>query len=567
MPSPRQQKVEKLKLTVSKEVAESTTGNGVKTDGPNSRDTNPPPSPSSSASSGPVISHAFVKINNSTDSNEEHPTIVCTCKRSKCIKLYCVCFASSQMCSKDLCMCVDCQNIPEHNTVRQKARASILEKKPNAFQSNGSNLKENVGDRSKNGKRQPQRLRHRLFANSSMNDSDGSKKEDNDSIDLPVSSLRKHKKTGCKCKRSFCLKKYCDCYGAGVKCQPNVCRCYNCKNLPDGATPDLTCSEQLLTNSNYLQMQSSIRGTQTTTASVPLPNCSSSDTRKKRSPIDDCGYMLHIYTPPSSEAQDSNVVKKITATNIYRKLDNKWYVMHPHAMQHDDFRSRKRKADGTPVTLEADANTKQVFMGSFSSLISGNFEEILTDTIVRGIDSGKKGYDVSGNFVTNNAKDDSTSQSSSGVKAETNDAASYYGTLINQKDVRTTTHDCIDTMRKLTEKGSITSQQKTQLLTDIITCAAKKEVSAVVIAYDLLLNGSDCVEEFAEQCRVLASSSNDALISEDKNEQRNESSQVTVGLKNTEKISRNSIDSLKKSMSSSKKGEDKNDNLMNGTKK
>ena len=94
---------------------------------------------------------------------------------------------------------------------------------------------------------------------------------------------------------------------------------------------------------------------------------------------------------------------------------------------------------------------------------------------------------------------------------------------------------------------------KQPVLTDIITCAAKKEVSAVVIAYDLLLNGSDCVEEFAEQCRVLASSSNDALISEDKNEQRNESSQVTVGLKNTEKISRNSIDSLKKSMSSSKK--------------
>lgn len=34
---------------------------------------------------------------------------------------------------------------------------------------------------------------------------------------------------GCKCKKSNCLKKYCECFEAGVACGPN-CRCFDCKN-------------------------------------------------------------------------------------------------------------------------------------------------------------------------------------------------------------------------------------------------------------------------------------------------------------------------------------------------
>ena len=55
----------------------------------------------------------------------------CNCKNSRCLKLYCECFASGRYC--DHCNCLSCCNNSNHEAVRQAAVEAILERNPNAF--------------------------------------------------------------------------------------------------------------------------------------------------------------------------------------------------------------------------------------------------------------------------------------------------------------------------------------------------------------------------------------------------------------------------------------------------
>jgi len=103
----------------------------------------------------------------------------CNCKRSQCLKLYCECFANGGFCLPG-CQCYNCLNTEREADTVEATRAAILAKNPRAF------TDKVVGDA--------------------------------------------HKK-GCRCKRSKCLKKYCECYNAGVKCNPEICQCVGCHNM------------------------------------------------------------------------------------------------------------------------------------------------------------------------------------------------------------------------------------------------------------------------------------------------------------------------------------------------
>ena len=118
-----------------------------------------------------------------TSSQTKEQRLSCNCKKSKCLKLYCECFHALKYCSE--CNCYDCENRPENDEAREAVIAAIKERNPDAFDSK------------------------------MKSDASGVKQHNN----------------GCHCKRSACLKKYCECFSLAIPCSIK-CRCLRCQNTP-----------------------------------------------------------------------------------------------------------------------------------------------------------------------------------------------------------------------------------------------------------------------------------------------------------------------------------------------
>ncbi|KAK1578097.1 hypothetical protein Q3G72_027474 [Acer saccharum] len=131
----------------------------------------------------------------------------CRCKKSRCLKLYCECFAAGEYC--DGCNCNCCRNTIEHEDLREEATEIILERNPNAFRP-----KIDRSSRSYQDNR-------------------------DDSKDAP--KMGKHNR-GCHCKKTECLKKYCECFQAKVLCSEN-CKCLDCKNYEGCAERMALCGK------------------------------------------------------------------------------------------------------------------------------------------------------------------------------------------------------------------------------------------------------------------------------------------------------------------------------------
>ncbi|KAK7366565.1 hypothetical protein VNO80_08558 [Phaseolus coccineus] len=129
----------------------------------------------------------------------------CNCKKSKCLKLYCECFAAGVYCIEP-CSCQDCFNKPIHEDTVLQTRKQIESRNPLAFAPKVIRSSDSVPEIGDDPNKTPASARH---------------------------------KRGCNCKKSSCLKKYCECYQGGVGCSIS-CRCEGCKNAfgrKDGSAP------------------------------------------------------------------------------------------------------------------------------------------------------------------------------------------------------------------------------------------------------------------------------------------------------------------------------------------
>lgn len=123
----------------------------------------------------------------------------CNCRRSNCLKLYCDCFQGGIHCTPGLCNCVSCQNLPGEEN-RSTQLFSTIDRNANAF-------------------------RPKLL---SLGLGEGQKEE-----------VTNKSKLGCSCKKTNCLKKYCDCFHASVSCSAYQCSCINCRNYEGSITRDV----------------------------------------------------------------------------------------------------------------------------------------------------------------------------------------------------------------------------------------------------------------------------------------------------------------------------------------
>jgi ketosteroid isomerase-like protein len=280
----------------------------------------------------------------------------------------------------------------------------------------------------------------------------------------------------------------------------------------------------------------------------------------------------HVYSRRfvRGKKRQTELINKLTATNIFRKVAGSWRLCHHHSSWHWDSEAAKRALRGAQALsgtgnnksrgiLRKDANNaehseimdgilgmsnfgpllgtgsgeekkivKHIVMGNLQDILNGNLGDILGNE--DGDSKDENGGTVI-HFSSEDAElddddddDDEDGVGSpavvvAGIKKWENASSDSAGSEPSSGGMNGNSdsapkdalrQDCISALRKLAVQGSISSKQKRVLLTDIISCSAKGEFSMVEVAYELLCGEGDdkdeAEEEFADQCRVFAHS-------------------------------------------------------------
>lgn len=209
-------------------------------------------------------------------------------------QLYCDCFASSSYCSPSRCNCTACFNNLESENSRRIAVISTIERNPNAFRSKI------------------------LSSNSSKSASQNQS----------AAEVALHHK-GCHCKKSNCLKKYCECFQLGIVCSDR-CRCNNCKNFPGSVERNKCLTVGIKEISQIIRKSESSLNTLESESAPPSAASSSSLSTSSAGPpdvalvrrLDDLGAIL-----------THDVISKVGMNHLFKHFNGHHTIsLNPHFM-------------------------------------------------------------------------------------------------------------------------------------------------------------------------------------------------------------------------------------------